>query len=624
MTGLLVWAPRATEMAVEVAGHREPMTACPGRTGWYASAGPLAHGTDYLLVVDGVTVPDPAARWSPHGVHGPSRALDTSMFSWHDHGWRGAPLDGGSLVYEIHVGTFTPEGTLRSAAGKLAHLAALGVTHVELMPLAAFDGTCGWGYDGVQLNAVHEPYGGPFALAEFVDRAHCAGIAVLLDVVHNHLGPSGNYWDLLAPVVTDTHRTPWGAAVNLDGPGSSDVRAILLDSALGWLADFHLDGLRLDAVHELHDDSPTPYLQELSEQVSALAGRLGRPLALVAESDRNDPRTVTGATSGGLGMTAQWDDDVHHGLHWVLTGESDGYYRDFASCAAAAYALEHAFLHDGRWSSFRGRLHGSSVDFEQTPPGRFVTALQTHDQVGNRATGDRLTHLVQPDRAAAGAALLLSLPYVPMLFMGEEWGAQTRWCFFAGFTDTRLAAAVTDGRRKEFARHGWTAEHIPDPQDPVTFHRSILDWSELATIPAQRMLSWYRRLAELRRSRAPVVDPARVFWEEDETGRPTWWGVLSGGWFTVANLDPVGRVTIGLEPAAGAELSVAASWRGQYRTSAPGGSALTPSWLTIGAGETVVVEDVRSLVAGTARSTRPNWTGAGHGSRPASPSQPPR
>jgi len=590
LTVLTVWAPRASELAVEVGGRREPMAACGERPGWYAAATALAHGTDYLLVVDGEAVPDPAARWSPGGVHGPSRVLDPSVFSWHDHGWAGAPLDGRSLVYEIHIGTFTREGTLSAAAGKLAHLSKLGVTHIELMPLAAFDGTRGWGYDGVQLNAVHEPYGGPFALAEFVDLAHCAGIAVLLDVVHNHLGPSGNYWDLLAPILSDAHRTPWGGAVNLDGPGSSEVRSILIGSALGWLEDFHLDGLRLDAVHELRDASATPYLRELSEQVTALATRIGRPLALVAESDHNDPRTVAEAHTGGLGMTAQWDDDVHHGLHWVLTGESDGYYRDFASCAAAAYALEHAFLHDGRWSSFRGRVHGHSVDFDRTPPTRFVTSLQTHDQVGNRACGDRLTHLVGADRAAAGAALLLALPYVPMLFMGQEWGARTPWCFFAGFADSELARAVTEGRREEFARHGWASEQVPDPQDPDTFHGSTLDWRELDTDAAQRMLAWHARLSDLRRTRSSVPAAPEVFWEQDPTGRPRWWGVLSGQRFTVANLDPSNRVAVDLEPSDGAEPSVLASWRGDYATS----TADQLVSLTLGAGETVIVDGVRT------------------------------
>jgi maltooligosyltrehalose trehalohydrolase len=598
VTVISVWAPRAAEVALDVGGQLLPVAAEPGRPGWYRSERDLEHGTDYFVLVDGQPVPDPRARWSPHGVHGRSRVLDTSTFSWGDQGWTGAALDGRSLVYELHVGTFTAAGTLIAAAEHLPHLAALGVTHIELLPLAAFDGDRGWGYDGVQFNAVHEPYGGPYALAGFVDSAHAAGIAVLLDVVHNHLGPSGNYWDLLAPIVTDSHHTPWGGAINLDGPGSDDVRAILVDSALGWLRDFHLDGLRLDAVHELHDRRPTPYLKELSESVAALAAQSGRPLALVADSDRNDPRTVTDAAAGGLGMTAQWDDDVHHALHWVLTDERDGYYGDFADCSAAAYALENAFLHDGRWSSFRARVHGRRVDFDRTPPGRFVVALQTHDQVGNRANGDRLCQLVRADSAAAGAALLFALPYVLMLFMGEEWGARTPWCFFCGFDDPEMARAVTKGRREEFARHGWPTGQLPDPQDVGTFVRSTLDWSELDSCDSQRMLSWYRLLSELHGRRSGSARPPRVFWQQDPRGRPRWWGVLVDGTFTVVNLDAADRVSIDLQALPGVGIQVAAAWTDEYWTRAAGVGAPDRTAVVLGPGQSLVVEGVQACHGG--------------------------
>ncbi len=419
---------------------------------------------------------------------------------------------------------------------------------MELLPLAAFDGPRGWGYDGVAINAVHDGYGGPEALARFVDAAHARGLGVLLDVVHNHLGPSGNYWSRFGPFFTDAHSTPWGSAVNLDDHGSDDVRAILIDSVVGWLSDYHLDGLRLDAVHELRDNRAYPFLEELGDEVRALAGKLDRPLALVAESDRNDPATITAPAQGGLGMTAQWDDDVHHALHWLLTGETSGYYADFGSCDAVAHALERGFLHDGAWSSFRGRSHGRPIDWSTTDPWRLVVALQTHDQVGNRATGDRLVSLAGLDRAACGAALLLTLPFTPLLFMGEEWGASTPWCFFSSFPDEALSRAVTEGRRREFAQHGWDEASVPDPQDPQTHAGSVLRMQERLAGDHGRLLRWYRALIELRsRPDGPGIafggqpqtsaGGLHCEWEADDDGRPAWFSVVRPGWTTVVNLS---------------------------------------------------------------------------------------
>ena len=584
---LMVWAPTAERVrALPVGLAAEDLTRLDDPQGWFGGGDPWWRpGAEYLLEVDGMSVPDPRARYLPHGVHGPARVVDPAAFAWSDDAWAGRDLAAGAVVYELHVGTATADGTLDSAIALLDDLADLGVTHVELMPLAAFDGPHGWGYDGVALDAVHAPYGGPEALVRFVDAAHARGLAVLLDVVHNHLGPSGNYWAQFGPFFTDTHSTPWGSAINLDAHGSDDVRAILIDSACSWVRDYHLDGLRLDAVHELRDSRAQTFLEELGVAVADLSGQAGRPLALIAESDRNDVRTVTPPSAGGLGMTGQWDDDVHHALHWLLTGETSGYYADFGSCAAVAHALERGFLHDGRWSSFRGRTHGRPVDWTTTDPWRLVVSLQTHDQVGNRAAGERLVALTGIDVAACGAALLLTLPYTPMLFMGEEWGASTPWCFFSSFPDQDLSRAVTEGRRREFAPYGWDAESVPDPQDPATRAGSVLRHDEQDVDDHGLLLDWYRELIALRmRPGGPGAASATgagstngstagglaCSYSEDEDGRPAWFAACRPGWATVVNLgDDVAEVPV--EDA----LSIELAWRDGARLVA-GGVELQP------------------------------------------------
>lgn len=535
-----VWAPGAGAVALVSGGREHPMAAEDG--GWWCAPDrPLAHRDRYAFRLDGgPPLPDPRAVDQPDGVHGPSAAYDHARFAWTDRRWTGRPLAGG-IVYELHVGTFTPAGTLDAVADRIDHLVALGVTHVELMPVAPFDGPHGWGYDGVHLSAVHAPYGGPDALKRLVDRLHGAGLAVILDVVHNHLGPSGNRLAAFGPYFTPRHGTPWGPAVNLDDAGSDEVRAFLVGSALAWLRDFHLDGLRLDAVHTLHDDRAVHVLEELSAEVDALAAGLGRSLALIAESDRNDPRTVTPREAGGLGMDAQWADDVHHALHALLTGERQGYYGDFGSLATLAKALEGAFVHDGSWSSFRGRTHGRPVDRRRIPGSRFVAFLQDHDQVGNRATGDRLSASVGPGLLRVGAALLLTAPFTPMLFMGEEWAASTPWRFFTSFPDPQLGRAVTGGRRREFARHDWSAEQVPDPQDPATFAASMLDWDEPGRPEHARMLTWYRNLVRLRRREPELADPrldrVRCAWDEDAR----WFVLHRGGLRVTCNLADAAR-----------------------------------------------------------------------------------
>ena len=516
-----VWAPQAGRVGLHLPATGEVTAMEPREGGWWVSPRPLPAGTDYAYRLDdGEDLPDPRSAWQPDGVHGPSRVFDASRLEWTDDGWPGRDLLG-AVIYELHVGTFTPEGTLDAAAQRLAHLAGLGVDLVELMPVAGFPGRAGWGYDGVDLWAVHEAYGGPAALARFVDAAHAAGIGVCLDVVYNHLGPSGNYLGRFGPYFTAVHETPWGSAVNYDQPGCEQVRAFVIDSALRWLADFHVDALRLDAIHEIRDDAerssavePHPHLlAELSDAVASLSERLGRPLSLVAESDLNDAGVITPTHADppfrmpSLGMTAQWADDVHHALHARITGESQGYYKDFAVPKALSRVYERAFLHDGSWSSFRGRSWGAPVP-AGTDPRRFVVFGSDHDQVGNRATGDRPAASLSDGRLAAEAALILLSPFTPMLFMGEEWGTRRPFQFFTDHAETELAQAVTQGRRDEFASFGWGADEVPDPQDRSTVEASVLDWAALSSPAHARMLAWYRDLIALRR-RLRLAERAR-------------------------------------------------------------------------------------------------------------------
>jgi maltooligosyltrehalose trehalohydrolase len=523
MTEFSVWAPAAQRVAVRVDGTDHPMTRCAGD--WWQVE--LAGGTDYAFLLDDdpKPLPDPRSRWQPNGVHEPSRRYAHAEYAWADQTWTGRPLAGG-LIYELHIGTFTEAGTLDAAIERLDHLVELGVDFVELLPVNAFDGVAGWGYDGVLWYAVHEPYGGPTALKRFVDACHQRGLAVLLDVVYNHLGPSGAYLDRFGPYFGGSNQ--WGPSLNLDGPGSDQVRRYVLDNALGWLRDFHIDGLRLDAVHALHDSRATHLLEELAIEVDALATHLGRPLSLVAESDLNDARLVTAREGGGYGLTAQWNDDVHHCLHTAITGERQGYYRDFGSLPALADTLRRVFFHAGTWSSFRGRTHGRPVDTLRLPGHRFLVYLQNHDQIGNRAAGDRISTVVSPGLLGCAAAIVLCGPYTPMIFMGEEWGSRAPWQFFASFPDPDLAQAVRDGRRSEFAEHGWGSAEVPDPISPDTVARSRLRWSELDDPAHRDTLGLYQNLIALRRRYPQLTDPRldRFAVEVDEDER---WLVLRRG-----------------------------------------------------------------------------------------------
>ncbi|MBE1533737.1 malto-oligosyltrehalose trehalohydrolase [Actinomadura algeriensis] len=544
MTRFEVWAPDARRVQVATGAPpdlaRHPMSPLPGRPGWWGTDVPdAAHGTDYGFVLDGSdeTLPDPRSRRQPNGVHGPSRVYDHDRFAWTDAGWRGRPLPG-SVLYELHVGTFTPEGTFDAAAERLDHLVSLGIDAVELLPVASFPGHHGWGYDGVHLWSPHEPYGGPDGLKRFVDAAHARGIAVVLDVVYNHLGPDGNRLASYGPYFTGAHTTPWGDAVNFDQDGSDEVRAFVVENALMWLREYHLDGLRLDAVHAITDHRAVHILEELAVAVARLSAHLGRALFLIAESDLNDPRLVTSREAGGYGLDAQWSDDFHHALHAALTGERQGYYCDFGSLETLKKALTKVFVHDGTMSTYRGRHHGRPVDVLTTPAHRFLGFLQNHDQVGNRASGDRISAALDVPMQKVGAALLLLAPYTPMLFMGEEWGATTPWCYFTDHVDPDLGRAVSEGRRREFARHGWAGDGVPDPQAPETFRRSVLDWDEPGKDPHRELLDWHRSLIAVRRAIPGLNDPrlAETRVEVQEHGESRLVGIWRGDVHIIANL----------------------------------------------------------------------------------------
>jgi maltooligosyltrehalose trehalohydrolase len=525
-----VWAPRPEQVdLVLAAGPVIPMREAGG--GWWSVAvADAVPGTDYAFSLDGGPPrPDPRSAFQPGGIDGPSRVVAHDAFAWTDGTWRGLGLPG-SVLYECHVGTFSSDGTFDGVTGRLDYLAGLGVDAIELMPVAEFSGNRGWGYDGVGLFAPHHAYGGPDGLKRLVDAAHARGLGVVLDVVYNHLGPAGNYLPEFGPYFSAHHQTNWGDGINLDGPDSGEVRRFVLDNALSWLRDYHCDGLRLDAVHAIADDSATHLLEQLAAETGALAAQLRRPLFLIAESDLNDPRFVRSRQAGGYGMDAAWADEWHHALHAVLTGERDGYYSEFGSLALLAKAVRQAWVYDGCYSPHRRRVHGRS------PAGltgsQFVVATQNHDQTGNRAAGERLSALVSPGRLKVAAALLLTGPFVPMIFQGEEWGAATPFQYFTDHADPGLGRAVSEGRAAEFAHFGWDVSGVPDPQDAETFERSRLDWDEPGKEPHAGLLAWYRTLLALRRRTAALSDPrletVRAGYDEDE------------GWLTVTR----GPVTV--------------------------------------------------------------------------------
>jgi maltooligosyltrehalose trehalohydrolase len=473
----------------------------------------------YLLDDDPVALPDPRSAWQPNGVHNASRILDHSRFQWSDAEWQAPPLSA-AVIYELHIGTFTPEGTFAAAIGRLDALVELGITHVEIMPVAAFDGERGWGYDGVDLFAPQQIYGGPEGLKKLVDAGHSKGLAVLLDVVYNHLGPVGNYLQRFGPYFTHSHITPWGDAVNFEEAGSTEVRRFLCDNALMWLRDYHFDGLRLDAIHAFIDRSSVQFLEQLSAEVKELEAALGKHFVLIAESDLNDPQIVLSRDAGGYGLDAQWSDDFHHALVTLITGDQSGYYSDFGTMADLAKALKEVFVYSGGYSSHRGKTHGRPSG--DLPGWRFLGYAQNHDQVGNRARGERLGHLASEGRTKIAAALVMTSPFVPMLFQGEEFNASTPFLYFTHHEDEDLGKKVSEGRSIEFSGVGWKTHEIPDPQSAETLQLSKLKWDEAATEPHASMLSWYKALIKLRRTTPDLTNGRMDLVEVDcepETGR---------------------------------------------------------------------------------------------------------
>jgi maltooligosyltrehalose trehalohydrolase len=554
MHNFRIWAPAINSASVKIGDTITPMR--PDTGGWWQAAVESAgHGTDYQFLLNGddYAVPDPRSAWQPHGVHGPSRILDHGIFQWTDQQWHTQSWPE-AIVYELHLGTFTLEGTLDAARERIGYLKDLGITHVELLPVASFPGHHGWGYDGVDLFAPQESYGGPEALKRFVDACHAAGLAVILDVVYNHFGPSGNYVGRFGPYFTDSHHTPWGDAVNLEDGGSYEVRRFFCDNALMWFRDYHFDGLRLDAVHAYMDRSAINFMEQLSIEKAALESETGHKYVLIAESDLNDPRIVASREENGYGLDAQWSDDFHHALVTVLTGDRGGYYADFGSLADVAKALKQVFVYDGRYSAYRDRIHGRPAASLQG--WKFLGYAQDHDQVGNRAKGDRLSQITSTGRAKIAAALVLTAPFVPMLFQGEEWAATTPFLYFTDHEDKELGRLVSEGRRKEFAAFGWSPEDIPDPQNPETFELSKLLWGELSLPEHAQMLDWYKKLIALRRSTPQLTDGSlaelEVLFDEEQK-----WLKMHRGPIVIAM--SVSDVTRSLHAPSNAELVLASS-----------------------------------------------------------------
>lgn len=558
-----IWAPRPERLQLWTRqGDAEPRLldmARDAETDWWMPVDLpedlVGVDIDYGFLVDDHTtpLPDPRSLSQPEGVHGPSRTFDLSAHQWADQDWNGRQL-AGSSIYELHVGTFTtgPDGrggTLDSAIERLDHLVELGITHVEPMPVNAFNGHHGWGYDGVGWFAVHPAYGGPAAYQRFVDACHARGLAVIQDVVYNHFGPSGNYLPTFAPYL-HAAATPWGDAINLDGEDSDEVRRYIIDNVMMWIKDFHVDGLRLDAVHALVDNRAIHILEEIATEVDAVSAFVGRPISLIAESDLNDPRLITPREASGYGLGAQWNDDFHHAVLANLTGTERGYYVDFKSFDALSKVFETGWYHDGTRSTFRGRSHGRPLDVSRTPGWRLVVCSDNHDQIGNRAAGERLSTWLSTDELAIAAALVLTSPYTPMIFMGEEWGADTPFTFFTSHPEDDLADAVRAGRMEEFQKMDWDQATIPDPQGEATFTSSMLNWDEPDKPQHRELLDWYKSLLQLRQQVPALLDPRLDLvvtrWEHGQPWFMVERGERDANALVVANFDSVPtRVPVG-------------------------------------------------------------------------------
>ncbi len=514
-----VWAPRRKSVTLEVDGKRIPMHGPSSRGFWSLDVPDAGHGSDYafLLDEDPTPYPDPRSFWQPKDVHSHSRVLDHHRFTWTDEKFRAIPLPS-AVIYEMHLGTFTQGGTFDSAIERLDYLCELGITHIEILPIAGYEGGFSWGYDGVANYAPDESYGGPEATKRFIDAAHKKGIAVILDVVYNHFGPAGNYTNQFGPYYTEKHVTPWGAAINFEEGGSDQVRRYFIDNALMWLRDYHFDGLRLDATHELIDRSAMHFLEQLAREVEDVSASIGRCLFLIAESDLNNPRVVTSLEANGYGMDAQWSDDFHHALFSIMSNEQVGYFEDFGSISDLAHTLKHTFLYEGEYSKFRLKHHGRPVI--NLSYHHFIGFIQNHDQIGNRAKGERVHMLIGNRAAKLAAGVVFTAPFLPMIFMGEEYAADTPWMYFADFQSEELRKAVSQGRKKDFAAFGF-GDDVPDPEDPATFQSSKLNWKELDEPIHQEMHRWYRDLIHLRRKTLALNlgDPTRMDVVSNEAGR---------------------------------------------------------------------------------------------------------
>jgi len=470
---------------------------------WQLTLSDMQPGAKYLYRLDGtVTRPDPASHFQPESVHGPSQVVNQDAFDWKDNDWQGIPLKE-MVIYELHVGTFTPEGTFSGAIERLGDLKELGVNAIGIMPVAQFPGDRNWGYDGVYPYAVQNSYGGADRLKELVNACHRNGIAVILDVVYNHLGPEGNYLRDFGPYFTDKYKTPWGEAINFDGPYSNPVRDFFIENALYWFRDYHIDALRLDAIHAIFDLSAKHFLEELAERVEQFSHECGRTRYLIGESDLNDERLITPRPGGGYGLDAQWSDDFHHSLHALLTGEKNGYYRDFGGVRDLARAFREGYVYTGQYSEFRKRRHGNRPKDRKAQ--QFVVCIQNHDQIGNRIAGERLTRIVDFEALKLAAGAVILSPYIPLLFMGEEYGEESPFAYFVSHTDEHLIEAVRRGRREEFKSFDWQGE-VPDPQAVSTFEQSKLQWPKRTNEHHAVLLKFYRHVIGLRKSRPDFAD----------------------------------------------------------------------------------------------------------------------
>ena len=586
-----IWAPAANEVRLITwpGGRRQETLMQAQQFGYHVCRQEgVEEGLRYAYqLAAGREFPDPASRWQPEGVHKPSAVFFPETFAWTDQSWRGVPRRD-LVIYELHVGTFTPAGTLDAIVPRLAELAELGVTALELMPLAQFPGERNWGYDGVHPYAVQNSYGGPRALQRLVDAAHRAGLAVILDVVYNHLGPEGNYFGQFGPYFTDHYRTPWGQAINFDAADSDPVRQFFIDNACCWVRDFHIDGLRLDATHAIYDFSARHILSEIAEGVHAVAARQNRRVHVIAETHQNDVRLVQSEQAGGCGLDGVWSDDFHHAVHALLTGERDGYYQDFGQPEHLAKAISDVFVYDGCYSPFRRRRHGNKVG--ATDRSQFVVAIQNHDQVGNRALGDRLSTIISPAAQRLACGLLLLSPSVPLLFMGEEYGETRPFPFFCSFGDADLIEAVRRGRKAEFAglAFQWQNE-LPDPQDPATLAAAKLQWSWPGGSSSSQLRRLYHDLLEARRKWPAVLDPVDmqvrlervpVSGSDKATLLIVQQGAPRLAW--IANLTPLAAPTLALDlPEAAVLLSTAAVRYGGGRAACEPSDELQPYELRV-------------------------------------------